>query len=38
MDSKYVLSEYYVRYLRDVRGVSESTIKHYQDALKYISK
>lgn len=38
MDSKYVLSEYYVRYLRDVRCVSESTIKHYQDALKYISK
>lgn len=38
MDSKYVLSEYYVRYLRDVRGISESSIKHYQDALKYISK
>lgn len=38
MDSKYVLSEYYVRYLRDVREISESSIKHYQDALKYISK
>ncbi len=38
MNSKYILSEYYVRYLRDVRGISESSIKHYQDALKYISK
>lgn len=34
----YVLEQYYVKYLKEIRGVSESTIKHYQDALRYISK
>lgn len=38
MDDKFMLAEYYVRYLRDIRGVSESSIKHYQEALKYISR
>lgn len=35
---EYVLMRYYIKYLREVRNVSESTVKHYQDALKYISK
>ena len=38
MASEYILLEYFKRYLREIRGSSESTIKHYQDALKYISK
>lgn len=35
---EYVLMRYYMKYLREVRNVSESTVKHYQEALKYISK
>lgn len=35
---EYALMIYYSKYLRDIRKVSESTIKHYQEALKYISK
>ncbi|MCR5202878.1 MAG: HNH endonuclease [Lachnospiraceae bacterium] len=34
----YVLKEYFVRYLRDVRQLKESSVKHYLDAIKYISK
>lgn len=34
---KYVLKEYYVKYLRDIRGLKESSIRHYLDALRYIS-
>ncbi len=34
----YVLKIYYNNYLRDVRNNSESTIKHYQEALRFISK
>ena len=33
-----VLKEYYVRYLINVRGSSESTVNHYLGALKTISK
>lgn len=33
-----VLKEYYSRYLRDVRGLSESSVKHYFDALNNISR
>lgn len=34
----YALMIYYIKYLREVRKVSESTVNHYQEALKYISK
>lgn len=34
----YVLEQYYVKYLKEIRGVSDSTVKHYQDALRHISK
>ena len=37
MADMFVLKEYYVKYLREVRGVKESTVKHYLDALNYIS-
>lgn len=33
-----VLKEYYIRYLRDVRGAKESTVNHYLGALNTISK
>ena len=36
--SKYVLMTYYVKYLKEVRNVSNSTVEHYQQALQYISK
>lgn len=35
---EYVLKKYYIKYLKEIRGVSDSTVKHYQEALKYISK
>lgn len=35
---KSVLQEYYARYLTKVRGSSESTVKHYLDALNNISR
>ena len=38
MSSEYVLMEYFSRYLREIRGSSESTVKHYHDALRYISR
>lgn len=38
MADMFVLKEYYVKYLREVRGVKDSTVKHYLDALNYISK
>ena len=38
MADMFVLQEYYVRYLKEVRGVKDSTVKHYLDALNYISK
>lgn len=33
----HMLEIYYIRYLREIRGVKNSTVKHYQDALKFIS-
>ena len=33
-----VLKEYYIRYLRDIRGAKESTVNHYLGALNTISK
>lgn len=38
MSDYNVLKEYYVRYLRDIRGAKESTINHYLGALNTISK
>lgn len=37
-DHKSVLREYYARYLRDVRGLSDSSVNHYFDALNHISR
>ena len=36
--NEYVLMTYYKKYLKEIRKVSDSTVKHYQDALKYISQ
>lgn len=36
--NEYVLMTYYIKYLKEIRKVSDSTVKHYQDALRYISK
>lgn len=36
--NEYVLMTYYSKYLKEIRKVSNSTVEHYQDALKYISK
>ena len=33
-----VLKEYFAKYLREVRGLSESSVAHYFDALNHISK
>jgi len=35
--AKYVLQEYYIRYLRDIKKLKEETVKHYQYALNNIS-
>lgn len=35
---KSILKEYYAKYLRDVRKLSESSVKHYFDALNNISR
>jgi len=37
-DHKSVLKEYYARYLRDIRGLRESSVRHYYDALNHISR
>ena len=36
--SDYPLREYYIRYLTGVRKVSMSTVKHYLDAINWISR
>ena len=33
-----VLKEYYSRYLTEIRGLSQSSVKHYLDALNNISR
>ena len=38
LDRKSVLKEYYGRYLKDVRCLKDSSVKHYFEALDYISK
>ena len=37
-DRRSVLQEYYARYLTEIRGSSDSTVKHYIDALNNISR
>lgn len=36
--NEYALLTYYIKYLKEIRKVSDTTVKHYQEALKYISK
>jgi len=36
--SKFPLQMYYISFLRNVKKHSDSTIRHYQEALRYISK
>lgn len=36
--NEYVLMTYYTKYLKEIRNVSDSSVRHYQDALRYISK
>lgn len=38
MGSQSALKELYIRFLLNVRGVSDSSVKHYLDALNYISR
>lgn len=35
---EYELMTYYIKYLKEIRKISDSSVKHYQDALRYISK
>lgn len=35
---KHILMTYYAKYLKEIRRVSDSTGKHYQGALKHISR
>ena len=37
-ENSTILQEYYAKYLKEVRKVRGSTVKHYFDALKYISR
>lgn len=37
-ENRAVLKEYYAKYLKDVRKVKDSTVKHNFDALSYISR
>ena len=38
MSDSYTLKEYYVRYLKNVRQVKDSTANHYIDALNHITR
>lgn len=38
MNHEYVLMQYYVQYLKEIRKVSDSSIGHYTQALRKISK
>ena len=38
MADHYILMTYYAKYLKEIRRVSDSTVKHYQGALKHISR
>ncbi len=34
----FVLKEYYIKYLKDIRGLSDSSAAHYLNAINTISK
>lgn len=38
MPNEMILKEYFIRYMRDIRKLSETSIRHYLDALQSISK
>lgn len=38
MSNEMILKEYFIRYMRDVRKLSETSIRHYLDALQSISR
>ena len=38
MDTFWLMQDYYTAYLREIRQISESSIAHYFDALKWISR
>ena len=38
LSRKSVLQAYYARYLTDIRGLSDSSVRHYFDALNNISR
>lgn len=38
MNQNYILMEYYIRYLKNVRKVKESSVAHYLQALRTVSK
>ncbi len=38
MAQVYPLKEYYVRYLREIKGLKNSSVNHYVDAINFISK
>jgi len=38
LDHNYMLMQYYIKYLKEVRGLSDSSVGHYTQALNKISK
>ena len=38
MNREYMLMEYYIKYLKEIRGLSDSSVGHYTQALNKISK
>lgn len=38
MNHEYMLMKYYIKYLKEVRGLSDSSVDHYTQALSKISK
>ena len=38
MDDLWMMQEYYAAYLRNIRQLSESSVEHYFDALRWISR
>ena len=38
MEHKYMLLQYYIKYLKRVRGLSDSSVGHYTQAINRISK
>ncbi len=38
MEETFPLQTYFIEYLRDIRGVSDASVRHYQEALRWISE